>query len=213
MAPISQCREQRNGHARSTPKQALTPHSPCHKITGIEPYFIQKFRSWWQVSNQGVKGRSTAGFRDFTIMAAQIISFADFKSRRTAPAQALRSEPAMLDGAADIAERFHFWSGASGRRYVHTIYSLVECPAIPAGNYILVHRDAHDRQLVLAVGRVGHSAASLNLAEIRRRGAELGANEVHVHLLAPNAKLSRLIETDLRSGQCSGIVASLAAGM
>jgi hypothetical protein len=146
-------------------------------------------------------------------MAAQIISFADFKTRRAAPVQALQAEPAFLDGAADIAERFHFWSGASGRRYVHTIYSLVECPQVPAGNYILVHRDAQDRRLVLAIGRVGHASASLNLAEIRRRGAELGANEVHVHLLAPNAKHSRLIETDLRSGQCSGIVADLAAGM
>jgi hypothetical protein len=145
-------------------------------------------------------------------MAAQIISLAEYKSGH-AVALALRGEQALLDGAADLALRFHFWSGASGRRYVHTIYSLVDCPAVPAGNYILVHRDAEGRRLVLAIGRVGNAAASLNLAEIRRRGAELGANEVHVHLLAPNAKLSRLIETDLRSGQCTGIIADVAASM
>jgi hypothetical protein len=145
-------------------------------------------------------------------MAAQIISLAEYKSARLAPAH-LFGEAAVLDDAADLAQRFHFWSGASGRRYVHTIYSLVECPAIPAGNYVLVHRDAQGRRIVLAIGRVGNAAASLNLAEIRRRGAELGANEVHVHLLAPNAKLSRLIETDLRSGQCSGIISGVAAGM
>jgi hypothetical protein len=145
-------------------------------------------------------------------MAAQIISLAEYKSGRTF-APVLRGEQAFLDGAADLAQRFHFWSGASGRRYVHTIYSLVDCPAVPAGNYILVHRDAEGRRLVLAIGRVGNTAASLNLAEIRRRGAELGANEVHVHLLAPNAKLSRLIETDLRSGQCTGIIADVAASM
>lgn len=145
-------------------------------------------------------------------MAAQIISLAEYKSTRTAPAL-LCGEPAILDGAAGLAQRFHFWSGASGRRYVHTIYSLVECPAIPPGNYVLVHRDDEGRRLVLAIGRVGNAAASLNLAEIRRRGAELGANEVHVHLLAPNAKLSRLIETDLRSGQCTGIISGVAAGM
>ncbi len=142
-------------------------------------------------------------------MHARIISLADYKARRAGPA----SQPAVIDGAADIAERFHFWNGASGRRYVHTIYSLVECPAIPSGNYILVHRDEEGRRLVLSIGRVGNAAASLNLAEIRRRGADLGANEVHVHLLAPNAKQSRLIETDLRSGQCTGIVSGLAAGM
>lgn len=136
-------------------------------------------------------------------MEAEIISLADYRARRSHPASAA----AVLDGAADIAQRFHFWSGASGRRYVHTIYSLVECPAIPSGNYILVHRDDEGRRLVLAIGRVGHAAASLNLAEIRRRGAELGANEVHVHLLAPNAKQSRLIETDLRTGHCDGLSA------
>jgi len=146
-------------------------------------------------------------------MAAQIISLLEFKAARATAFAGLRPQMPDLEDAADIAERFHFWSGASGRRYVHTIYSLLECPPLPSGNYILVHRDAEGRRLVLAIGRVGNTAASLNLAEIRRRGAELGANEVHVHLLAPNAKQSRLIETDLRTGHCSGIVANVAAGM
>ncbi len=146
-------------------------------------------------------------------MTAQIISLADYKSGLRTEVPALRGEPAHVKTAGDLAGRFHFWSGASGRRYVHTVYSLIECPAVPAGNYILVHRDAEGRRLVLAVGRVGHAAGSLNLAEIRRRGAELGANEVHIHLLAPNAKQSRLIETDLRSGQCSGIISGIASGM
>ena len=145
-------------------------------------------------------------------MTAAIISLADYKSDRTAAAT-LRGSPAILDGAPDLAGRFQFWTGASGRRYVHTVYSLIECPALPAGNYVLVHRNAEGRRIVLAVGRVSNVTASLNLAEIRRRGAELGANEVHVHLLATNAKQSRLIETDLRSGQCTGIIANVAAGM
>lgn len=97
--------------------------------------------------------------------------------------------------------RFHFWSGASGQRYVHTIYSLIECPELPAGNYVLVRRTAEGRRIALAVGRATHAAASLNLAEIRQRGAQLGANEVHVHLLAESKSESKLIEFDLRSGQ------------
>jgi hypothetical protein len=145
-------------------------------------------------------------------MAAEIISLADYRSGRNAVGD-LGVASAVQPGAANLADRFQFWSGASGRRYVHTVYSLFECPAIPAGNYILIHRDAEGRRLVLAVGRVGHSATSLNLAEIRRRGAALGANEVHVHLLAPNAKLSRFIESDLRSGLCAGVVTGFAAGM
>lgn len=145
-------------------------------------------------------------------MAAQIISLADYRSGRNA-VDSFAAAAVVQSSAPSLADRFQFWSGASGRRYVHTVYSLLECPAIPAGNYILIHRDAEGRRLVLSVGRVGHSATSLNLAEIRRRGAALGANEVHVHLLAPNAKLSRFIESDLRAGQCTGVVSGFAAGM
>lgn len=101
----------------------------------------------------------------------------------------------------DVRERFHFWAGASGQRYVHTIYSLVECPALPQSNYVLVKRDDMGRRCVLSIGRLANGVPTLNLAEIRQRGAELGANEVHVHLLASTAKQSKLIEFDLRTGQ------------
>lgn len=127
-------------------------------------------------------------------MGAEIINLADVRRQRVEPDHA----PAMLDGAPDLAERFHFWTGASGRRYVHTIYSLIECPALPAGNYVLVRRHSDGRREVLAIGSVASEAASLNLAEIRRHGALLGANEVHIHLLAGTAKLTKLVEFDLR---------------
>ena len=137
-------------------------------------------------------------------MGAEIIQFDEFKARKDAAG--LANEPAVLHGAPDLADRFHFWCGASGRRYVHTVYSLVECPALPSGNYILVKRDDNGAREVLAIGSVANDAASLNLAEIRRRGAELGANEVHVHLLASTTKLSKLVEFDLKS--CAGAPAA-----
>ena len=37
---------------------------------------------------------------------------------------------------------------------------------------------------------------------IVRRLVEAGANEVHVHLLAPSAAQRRVVEADLRAGQC-----------
>jgi hypothetical protein len=39
------------------------------------------------------------------------------------------------------------------------------------------------------------------LAEIRQRGATMGANEVHVHLLATSDRDMKLVEFDLRAGQ------------
>jgi hypothetical protein len=50
----------------------------------------------------------------------------------------------------------------------------------------------------------------LNLAEIRQRGAELGAHEVHVHLLAESSKESRMVEFDLKTGQVEAAFASMA---
>lgn len=130
-------------------------------------------------------------------MGANIIQLAEIRARRSDKSP----EQNALEGGADFTERFHFWTGASGRRYVHTIYSLIDCPEIPAGNYVLVRREGRGRRSVLAVGRVESDAPSLNLAELRQKGALLGANEVHVHLLAGSPKHSLMVELDLRSGQ------------
>ena len=128
-------------------------------------------------------------------MGARVIQLAEVRARRSnpAPIASLRSD---IDGA----DRFHFWSGASGQRYVHSVYSLLECPEVPAANFLLVHRDGAGRREVLAIGRLRHGSGSLNLAEIRQRGARLGANEVHVHFLAPSAEQRRVVELDLRAG-------------
>lgn len=130
-------------------------------------------------------------------MSARIINLAEMRQLRSRP----ESEVTVLQHTTASSERFHFWCGASGQRYVHTIYSLLECPALPASNFILVKRDTSGRRTVLSIGRVTNDTPSLNLAEIRQRGAELGANEVHIHLLACTAKQSKLVEFDLRTGQ------------
>jgi hypothetical protein len=130
-------------------------------------------------------------------MGARVIQLAEIRARRSAPEPQL----ATLDNTADRKEHFHFWSGASGRRYVHTVYDLIDCPEVPAANFLLVHRDAAGRRSVLAISHSKSQAASLNLAEIRHRAARLGANEVHVHLLAPSAQERRVIELDLRAGR------------
>lgn len=133
-------------------------------------------------------------------MSARIISFAEALAQRSkGPMRRMNQQPS-VDSAPDLMQRFLFWTGASGRRYVHTIYSLTDCPALSSGNYILVQRGPDGRRLVLAIDRMTASSPSLNLAELRHRGASLGANEVHVHLLAEGGRDSQQIEFDLRSG-------------
>lgn len=125
---------------------------------------------------------------------------------RQAVASAPSNEPAVAKGGEDLAGRFHFWRGVSGKRYIHTVYSLIECPMLHRGTYVLVRRDAAGRRFALRVGATEHEAPSLNLADIRRRGAQLGADEVHVHLLADTPEARRGIERDLHAGQFRDLV-------
>lgn len=139
------------------------------------------------------------------VMSARIFQLDDYRRRKASdgPAAVSMLQPveraASLDVPSGLASSFHFWSGASGRRYVHTVYPLRDCPELPASNFVLVHRDDRGRCSALAVGRLSHRSASLNLAEIRQRGARLGASEVHVHLLAEGSRQMKVIEQDVRS--------------
>ncbi len=127
-------------------------------------------------------------------MGARIIQLAEVRAKRFGIAAAPANRPLPR-----LIERFHFWRGASGKRYVHSVYALVECPEVDGCNYMLVRRDEAGRRRLLLIGRLSHDAASLNLAEIRQRGATLGANEVHVHLLATSEHDMKMVEVDLRT--------------
>lgn len=86
---------------------------------------------------------------------------------------------------ADEASPLHdlgteIWETASGRALRHVVYSLIGCPGVLSATYILVRRSPDGLRDVLAVRRTRSNIPSLNLARIRRLGARLGANEVHV---------------------------------
>lgn len=128
-------------------------------------------------------------------MAARILSIVPVRHRTPSP------EPVALGVAQDLPSRLHFWRGASAKRYVHTVYSLIECPPLPRAMYLLVHRDRNGRRKVLHIGRGRSDAPTLNLAQVRQRAAQLGANEVHVHFLAETEAQRQLVMCDLRAGQ------------
>jgi hypothetical protein len=128
-------------------------------------------------------------------MTAQIVSLAPARRRKSAP------EPVALGVPQDLPGRLHFWRGASAKRYVHNVYSLIECPPLPRAMYLLVHRDKRGQRRVLHIGCSQTDAPTLNLARVRQRGAQLGANEVHMHFLAETDAQRRLVMCDLRAGQ------------
>ena len=132
-------------------------------------------------------------------MSAEIIALADVRARRAGHV----TSSAALENAqlSDTSPRFHFWTGASGKRYVHTVYSLFDCPPVGISSYVLVRRASKAERTVLAIGRLSHEQGSLNLAEIRQRAATLGADEVHLHLLASSVSECQAVEIDLRTAQ------------
>lgn len=132
-------------------------------------------------------------------MSARILSIA----RAPAPDPA----PVPPGPTADVSGCLHFWRGASGRRYVHAVYGLIECPPLPRTIYVLVRRDARGRRTALHIGCADSDAPTLNLARIRQRGAQLGANEVHVHFRAETYEQRALVACDLRAGQFGGLAA------
>lgn len=89
------------------------------------------------------------------------------------------------------------WRGGSGRCFTHTIYSLIGCPAVESANFILVRRSADGRRHVLGIGHTETDTASLNLARIRREGATLGANEVHIYSQAQSDQARAAIDFDI----------------
>ena len=140
-------------------------------------------------------------------MSAEIVDLAFFRAKR---AVMLVAGAASVNGSfaqsgltyAQTAQPdktpFLFWTGVSGTRYVHSVYNLFDCPPVEGANYILVKRHSDGHRTVVSIGRATSKVGTLNLAEIRLRSAQLGANEVHIHLLAGSTAQSQLIETDLR---------------
>jgi hypothetical protein len=125
-------------------------------------------------------------------MSARIVSLA---STQSAPA------PVSLGLPEQAPARLQMWTGASGRRYVHSVYSLIECPPLPKASYLLVRREPDGRRVVLHVGQGRSDAATLNLAQVRQRGAQLGVNEVHVHFSVASDAARSVAVCDLRAGQ------------
>ena len=120
----------------------------------------------------------------------------DFSTQIQETSHHLGWRQALARPAAQLVE----WQGASGHAYQHIVYSLLDCPRIPEVNYVLARRGADGERRVLKIGRTDHDAQTLNLARIRHEGALLGANEVHLYVMARTDTERAQIEFDLVAG-------------
>ena len=90
-------------------------------------------------------------------------------------------------------ERFWYWRGSTGKKYIHSIYGADACPPLPGAIYVAVRRIGHLRTAV-AVGRFSSlsDGASAN-------DANLDADEIHVHLLARDNADAEKVLNDLKA--------------
>ena len=98
-------------------------------------------------------------------------------------------------------ERFWYWRGASGKKYIHSVYAGCACPPLPGAVYLAGRRIGQLRT-VTAMGRFSPfwDGTSSELADV-------DADEIHVHLLArddvaANAVLDDLQEAFVESRLC-----------
>jgi hypothetical protein len=97
-------------------------------------------------------------------------------------------------------ERFWYWQGASGRRYIHTVYAACACPPLSGAVFV-------------AVKRIGALRVVLDMG-LLAAGGELrvprGCDEIHVHLLSGSRAEAEAILADLKAGLAAEDAAGLA---
>ena len=96
----------------------------------------------------------------------------------------------------ESADRFWYWSGRSGRRYIHSVYPLASFPPLPGAVYIASCRHGGVPAAV-ALGRFPAILDQAGIERLRRRLSALGASELHVHLLARNENEAESVRSDL----------------
>jgi len=92
-----------------------------------------------------------------------------------------------------FGERFYYWLGASGERYLHTVFSIDADFHSPGANLIIVRRALSGERIVLFVGRVGQ----LSDREIDLLRFDHGANEQHIHLMTMGDAATNRVVADL----------------
>lgn len=100
---------------------------------------------------------------------------------------------------------FHYWQGQSGRWHVTTVFPLLNDYISSPSVYLFVRRDPNGSAHALYIGQTENTTRRMreHMYEKTLQAILLGANELHLHLLAESEAVRISIETDLRNGHAS----------
>jgi len=82
--------------------------------------------------------------------------------------------------------RFHYWTGRSGRSYIHSVYSPGERAHFTNAAVVLVADDG-GRRVILGVGLTGALPELYFNSRSYTHALACGANQIHVHLASTSA--------------------------
>jgi hypothetical protein len=110
----------------------------------------------------------------------------------------IHGSPIIAEAPSDpaIKDRFWYWTGASGRRYIHSVYAVDDCPPLPGAVFVLVKRHGTMRTVV-GIGRFAPFWDGAQRGMGSKGVAMADADEVHVHLLAKSLEQRDAILNDL----------------
>src|SRR5579872_530680 len=112
-------------------------------------------------------------------------------------ASAANSELAALAGET-LAGRFRHWRGASGRRYVFSVYDSDACPAYDDAVLIVATIGPSGERRIVSIADTG-ALPEIAVAHARRIASSLSMRvECHVHLLAASRFEREAAIADLR---------------
>ena len=103
----------------------------------------------------------------------------------------------------DLSRRFRHWRGASGRRYLFSVFPvdspglLERCPRFDLAVVLAVQHGPEDRRDILHLDQTGTVPEMFFAGSQLGAAVAMGANEIHVHLLAENAEARMAILDDL----------------
>ena len=114
------------------------------------------------------------------------------------------SRPSSLAGlsGSGLSDRFCFWRGRSGRRYVFSIYRTGDTGGAAVPSYseavmIAARRGSDGGRSILRVGRTGALPGLVMRVPERDERFDEGADELHFHLLAGDDAEREAIVSDL----------------
>ena len=100
---------------------------------------------------------------------------------------------AVLPEDPGLGERFWYWRGASGRRYIHSIYRRDLCPPVAGAVFVIVNVKGGMRRAV----SVGRFHSHMTSCGAHADGGWPVEEEIHVHLIAQDEEGAQQVLADL----------------